>query len=314
MIRRTLNHQRKEGGAVLQRADMSKRKVKNIITAYTFLLPNFVGFLLFTLIPIICSMGLSFMEWDSANPMKFVGLANFAKLLEDETFSISLKNTIYYSVFTVPLTMAAALGLALILNQKLKGINMFRTVFFFPHVASLVAVAVVWNLLFHPTLGPINNILRAMGVANPPGWTSTIDWAMPVIIIVSIWKSMGYYMILYLSGLQAIPRELYEAAKVDGANTFQRFRNITLPMLTPTTFFVSIMLTIACFKVFDLISVMTNGGPGRATNVLVYHIYNTAFINYEFGYASAISMVLFAIVLVITVVQFRAEKKWVSYM
>ena len=207
-----MNHQRKEGGAVLQRADMSKRKVKNIITAYTFLLPNFVGFLLFTLIPIVCSMGLSFMEWDSANPMKFVGLANFAKLLEDETFSISLKNTIYYSVFTVPLTMAAALGLALILNQKLKGINMFRTVFFFPHVASLVAVAVVWNLLFHPTLGPINNILRAMGVANPPGWTSSIDWAKPVIIIVSIWKSMGYNMILYLSGLQAIPRELYEAA------------------------------------------------------------------------------------------------------
>ena len=203
---------------------------------------------------------------------------------------------------------------AMILNQKLKGINIFRTVFFFPHVASLVAVAVVWNLLFHPTLGPINNILRAIGVANPPGWTSTIEWAMPVIIIVSIWKSMGYYMILYLSGLQAIPRELYEAAKVDGANAFQRFKNITLPMLTPTTFFVSIMLTIACFKVFDLISVMTNGGPGRATNVLVYHIYNTAFINYEFGYASAISMVLFAIVLTITVIQFKTEKKWVSYM
>lgn len=125
---------------------------------------------------------------------------------------------------------------------------------------------------------------------------------------------MGYYMILYLSGLQAIPRELYEAAKVDGANAFQRFKSITLPMLTPTTFFVSIMLTIACFKVFDLISVMTNGGPGRATNVLVYHIYNTAFINYEFGYASAISMVLFAIVLTITVIQFKTEKKWVSYM
>uniref|UniRef100_UPI0032614727 carbohydrate ABC transporter permease n=1 Tax=Clostridium sp. NkU-1 TaxID=1095009 RepID=UPI0032614727 len=249
------------------------------------------------------------MEWDSANPMVFVGLENFKRLWTDDTFKISLWNTVYYSVFTVPLTMAAALGLALILNQKMKGINIFRTIFFFPHVASLVAIAVVWNLLFHPTLGPINSILMSFGIANPPGWTSSIDWAMPVIIIVSIWKSMGYYMILYLSGLQAIPRELYEAAKVDGANSFQRFKSITLPMLTPTTFFVSIMLTIACFKVFDLVSVMTNGGPGRATNVLVFNIYNTAFINYEFGYASAISMILFVIVLAITTVQFRAEKK-----
>lgn len=283
-------------------------------TAYLFLLPNLIGFLIFTLIPIICSLILSVMEWDSSNPMVFVGLDNFKRLLTDETFKISLWNTVYYSIFTVPLTMAAALGLALILNQKMKGINMFRTIFFFPHVASLVAVAVVWNLLFHPTLGPVNNILRAIGIANPPGWTASVQWAMPVVIIVSIWKSMGYYMILYLSGLQAIPRELYEAAKVDGANSFQRFKSITLPMLTPTTFFVSIMLTIACFKVFDLVSVMTNGGPGRATNVLVYNIYNTAFVNYEFGYASAISMILFLIVLIITVVQFRAEKKWVSYM
>lgn len=254
------------------------------------------------------------MEWDSSNPMVFVGLDNFKRLLTDDTFKISLWNTVYYSIFTVPFTMAAALGLAMILNQKLKGISIFRTVFFFPHVASLVAIAVVWNLLFHPTLGPINNVLRAIGIANPPGWTASVQWAMPVVIIVSIWKSMGYYMILYLSGLQAIPAELYEAAKMDGANSFQRFKNITLPMLTPTTFFVSIMLTIACFKVFDLVSVMTNGGPGRATNVLVYNIYNTAFVNYEFGYASAISMVLFLIVLIITIIQFRAEKKWVSYM
>ncbi len=302
-----------EGGAG-NSITMTKQKVKNMAMAYLFLLPNLVGFLIFTLIPIVCSMGLSFMEWDSANPMVFVGFENFKRLWTDDTFKISLWNTVYYSIFTVPLTMAAALGLAIILNQKMKGINIFRTIFFFPHVASLVAIAVVWNLLFHPTLGPVNNILRFLGIANPPGWTSSVDWAMPVIIIVSIWKSMGYYMILYLSGLQAIPRELYEAAKVDGANSFQRFKSITLPMLTPTTFFVSIMLTIACFKVFDLVSVMTNGGPGRATNVLVFNIYNTAFINYEFGYASAISMILFIIVLAITIVQFRAEKKWVSYM
>lgn len=293
---------------------LKSKEGKNALIAYSFLLPNFVGFCIFTLIPIVFSLVLSFVEWDSANPMVFVGFDNFKKLVTDETFKISLYNTVYYAVFTVPLTMVASLGLAVALNQKLKGTNFFRTLFFFPHVASLVAVAVVWNMLFQPTMGPINSILAKLGVTNLPGWTSSIDWAMPAVIIVSVWKSMGYYMILYLAGLQGVPRELYEAADVDGAGRWQKFWSITLPMLTPTTFFISIMLTISCFKVFDLISVMTNGGPGRATNVLVYHIYNTAFINYEFGYASAIAMILFLIVLGITIVQFRAEKKWVSYM
>lgn len=246
--------------------------------------------------------------------MIFVGINNFKALFTDETFKLSLFNTIYYAVGTVPLTMVAALGLAFILNQKLKGTNFFRAVFFFPHVASLVAVAVVWNMLLHPTLGPVNQTLLKLGIENPPGWTSSIHWAMPAIILVSVWKSMGYYMVLYLAGLQGIPQELYEAASVDGASGWEKFRFITLPMLTPTTFFVSIMLTISCFKVFDMISVMTDGGPGRSTNVLVYHIYNQAFTQYKFGYSSAISMVLFVIVLTITIIQFRAEKKWVSYM
>lgn len=293
---------------------VKSKQLKNTLIAYSFLLPNFIGFCIFTFIPILFSLILSFVKWDSANPMVFVGISNFKKLFTDETFKISLFNTIYYAVFTVPLTMVTSLGLAVALNQKLKGTNFFRTLFFFPHVASLVAVAVVWNMLFQPSMGPVNQVLSRLGIENLPGWTSSIEWAMPAVIIVSVWKSMGYYMILYLSGLQGIPRELYEAAEVDGASKFQKFKSITLPMLTPTTFFISIMLTISCFKVFDLISVMTNGGPGRATNVLVYHIYNTAFINYEFGYASAIAMVLFAIVLIITIIQFRSEKKWVNYM
>jgi multiple sugar transport system permease protein len=293
---------------------VKSKQLKNTLIAYSFLLPNFVGFCIFTFIPILFSLILSFVKWDSANPMVFVGISNFKRLFTDETFKISLFNTIYYAVFTVPLTMVTSLGLAVALNQKLKGTNFFRTLFFFPHVASLVAVAVVWNMLFQPSMGPVNQVLSRLGIENLPGWTSSIEWAMPAVIIVSVWKSMGYYMILYLSGLQGIPRELYEAAEVDGASKFQKFKSITLPMLTPTTFFISIMLTISCFKVFDLISVMTNGGPGRATNVLVYHIYNTAFINYEFGYASAIAMILFAIVLIITIIQFRSEKKWVNYM
>jgi multiple sugar transport system permease protein len=289
-------------------------KLRNNLVAYSFLLPNLLGFLIFTFVPIVCSFLLSFMQWDSSNPIVFVGLDNFKMLFKDETFKISLLNTIYYAVGTVPLTMAASLGLAFVLNKKLRGTNFFRALFFFPHVASLVAIAVVWNMLLHPTMGPVNQVLMKLGIENPPGWTSSIHWAMPAIILVSVWKSMGYYMVLYLAGLQGIPGELYEAADVDGANGWEKFRYITLPMLTPTTFFVSIMLTISCFKVFDMISIMTNGGPGRATNVLVYHIYNKAFLEYEFGYSSAVSMVLFAIVLIITLVQFRAEKKWVSYM
>ena len=168
--------------------------------------------------------------------------------------------------------MVAALGLAMLLNQPLRGRNFFRTTFFFPYVASLVAVAVVWNMLFFPSAGPVNSLLSALGVQNPPRWSASVDWAMITVILASVWKGVGYYMIIYLAALQSIPSILYEAASVDGANAWQKFRYVTLPMLTPATFFISVMLTIASFKVFDLIMVMTGGGPGRATNVLVVHI------------------------------------------
>jgi len=286
---------------------------QNLI-AYSFILPNLLGFALFTLIPMVSSLGLAFMNWDGANVVTFAGLENFIQLLRDDTFSIALVNTFYYVIGTVPATMAAALGLALLLNQPLRGRNFFRTTFFFPYVASLVAVAVVWNMLFHPAMGPVNQLLTALGVDNPPRWTASVDWAMPTVILASIWKGMGYYMVIYLAALQGIPSYLYEAAEIDGAAAWQKFRYITLPMLTPATFFVSIMLTIASFKVFDLILVMTGGGPGRATNVLVIHTYNMAFKDFRFGYASAIAMVLFVIVLIITIVQFRMEKRWVNYM
>lgn len=293
---------------------IKKREFKRGLVAYSFILPNFIGFTLFTLIPVIFAFILSFLNWDGANDITWAGLDNFKRLFTDSTFKIALWNTVYYSILTVPLTLVAALGIAVLLNKKIAGRNIFRTIFFFPYVASLVAVAVVWNMIFNPSMGVVNEFLRSLGMANPPGWTSSTTWAMPVIIFVSIWKNMGYYMVIYLAALQAIPKDLYEAASIDGATSWQQFKNITVPMLTPTTFFVSIMLTISCFKVFDLVYMMTAGGPGRSTTVLVSHIYNTAFKEFSYGYSSAISMVLFAIVLVITVIQFRGEKKWVSYM
>lgn len=291
-----------------------KRARRNALVAFTFIAPNFIGFLCLTLLPVAFSFVLAFMEWDSANPMTFVGFDNFLKMPKDSTFRISLVNTLLYALGTVPLTLVCALGLALVLNRKLIGKVFFRSVFFFPYVASLVAITVVWNMLFHPEMGPVNSLLHAIGIQNPPRWAADIHWAMPTVIGLSVWKGMGYYMVVYLATLQGIPRELTEAATIDGANAWQLFRKITLPMLTPTTFFVVMMLVIGSFKVFDQIYIMTQGGPGRATNVLVYHIYNTAFIKFEFGYASAISTVLFFIVLAITVLQFRMEKKFVSYL
>ncbi|MGC6767950.1 carbohydrate ABC transporter permease [Enterococcus sp. LJL51] len=289
--------------SVKQRRSKSLKR-KNLLTAYSFIAPNFIGFFIFTLIPVVFSLILAFMEWDSFSTPKFVGLNNFIKMMNNETFWISFKNTILYTVGVVPLTLIFSLGLAILLNQKVKGMKFFRTAFFFPYVTSLVAIAVVWNMLFHPTMGPINQFLKVI-IDNPPGWTSSSQWALFAIIIVSVWRGMGYYMILYLAGLQSIPKELYEAASMDGANKWKQFMNVTLPSLKPTTFFVTIMLVINCFKIFDLVQVMTAGGPGRSTNVLVYTIYNEAFVKFNFGYASAIALVLFIIVLMITVVQFK---------
>ncbi|MGQ4225018.1 carbohydrate ABC transporter permease [Enterococcus mundtii] len=281
-----------------------KLKRKNTLIAWSFIALNFIGFLIFTLVPVVFSLILAFMKWDSFSTPEFVGLQNFTRMLSDDTFWLSLKNTFLYTIGVVSLTLVCSLGLAILLNQKIKGVKFFRTAFFFPYVTSLVAIAVVWSMLFHPTMGPINQFLRVV-IENPPGWLSSSDWALTAIIIVSVWRGMGYYMILYLAGLQGISKELYEAAAMDGANKWKQFIHITVPALRPTTFFVTIMLVINCFKIFDLVQVMTDGGPGRATNVLVYQVYSEAFVKFNFGYASAIAMVLFVIVLVITVIQFK---------
>jgi multiple sugar transport system permease protein len=283
------------------------------LTAYAFLLPNIIGLIIFTLIPITVAFALSFVKWDFANPMEFVGLRNFGKLMNDDGFKISFFNTIYYSVVSIPLTMVCSLFLSLLLHQRIKGMKWFRTIYFFPHISSMVAVAVVWCMLYHPSMGPINQFLRLLGLNTPPDWLNSVVWAMPAVILMSVWKQMGYYMIIYLAGLQAIPEQLYEAATIDGATGWTKFRYITLPMLSPSTFLISILLVINSFKIFDQIVIMTDGGPGRATNVLVYYIYQQAFLNFRFGYASAIALVLFIMALVVTVIQFKLEDKWVNY-
>lgn len=310
--------------AMTARRKMSKQEKRNALIAYSFLAPNFIGFIIFTMIPVIFSIILAFLDWGGGAKITFVGFDNFRTIFKDFSFTksnlgIALKNTVFYTLATVPLTIVFSLGLALVLNKAVKGAKFFRAVFFFPYVASLVAICVCWNFLLMKT-GPINQILNAIGLNMTKSWTSSRDLAIWAIIIVSVWRNAGYYMVMYLAGLQGVPGELYEAATMDGANAFQKFTKVTLPMLTPTTFFCSIMMVISCFKIYDVVAIMTQGGPGRATKMLVTYIFELSFggegiaTSAQYGLASAVSMVLFAIVLTVTVVQFRAEKKWVNYM
>ncbi|WP_030436879.1 carbohydrate ABC transporter permease [Actinoplanes subtropicus] len=283
--------------------------LRNTAVGWSFLLPNFAGFAALTLVPVALLFYYAFTSWNVFGGAEWTGLDNFRQLSHDHSFRTALTNTVYYTVFHIPLTLVAALGLALLLNRKLRGVAFFRTVAFFPYITSIVALAQVWNMLFSPSYGPINQFLRAIGIAHPPGWTTSADWSMPAVIVVGTWREAGYYMLLFLAGLQTIPTQLYEAARVDGANAWQRLLAVTLPGLRPTTFFVVVMLTIGSFKVFDLILVMTNGGPGQSTLVVSQYIYQKGFVENQFGYASAISIVLFAICFVVTVVQFLINRR-----
>ncbi len=298
----------------------SKLERRNTLIAYSFLAPNFLGFLVFTLVPVVFSIALAFLNWNggSFDRITFAGLDNFRAIFKNFSFTksdmgITLRNTAYFTVFTVPLTIAMSLGLALVLNRAVRGAKVFRAIFFFPYVASLVAICVCWSFMLMK-YGPVNQFLKLFGIHIEKSWTQNKDLAIWSIILVSVWRNMGYYRVMYLAGLQGVPAELYEAATVDGANGWQKFWKVTFPMLTPTTFFVSIMMVIYCFKIYDVVAIMTEGGPGRATKMLVTYIYDLSFQQIKYGLASAVSMVLFAIVLTVTIFQFRAEKKWVNYM
>ncbi|MEV6343075.1 sugar ABC transporter permease [Actinoplanes sp. NPDC051851] len=285
------------------------RRGRDTLVGWTFLLPNFIGFAVLTMVPIVLLFYYAFTTWDIFGGAEWTGLANLRQMLHDRSFWTAVWNTLYYTVFHIPLTLAVSLGLALLLNRKLRAVAFFRTVAFFPYITSIVAIAQVWNMLFSPGYGPINAILRAVGVDNPPGWTTSAEWSMPAVIVVGTWREMGYYMLLFLAGLQTVPGELYEAARVDGANAWQRFRSVTLPGLRPITFFVTVLLTIGSFKVFDLILVMTDGGPGQSTLVLSQYIFQKGFEENQFGYASAVSVVLFLLCLLVTVVQFLVNRR-----
>ncbi len=280
--------------------------------ALVFLLPNLLGFLIFILGPIIASFCLSFTSWDLLTPVKWIGFENYQTLITDQVFWKVLWNTIYYTIGTVPAGIIISLFLAIALNQKIKGVKIFRATYFLPVISSTVAVAVVWQWLYNPEFGLLNYLLALIGIEGPK-WLTSTTWAMPAIIVTSIWKNLGFNMLLFLAGLQGIPETFYEAAQIDGANWWQQFRNITIPLLSPTTFFVVIMSIINSFQVFDQIYIMTEGGPARSTSVLVHYLYQNAFEYFKMGYASAIAYVLFFLVFIITLIQLKRSKDWVVY-
>ncbi|MFC4802199.1 carbohydrate ABC transporter permease [Neobacillus sp. GCM10023253] len=295
------------------KAVKSKAIRRNRITAYTFLLPNIIGFLVFIFVPVIASFFMSFTSWNGFGNIEFIGLDNYKQLLKDANFKISFINSILFMLISVPITLFISVLIAIALNRGIRFVKVFRTAVFLPYVTATIAVAAVWQLIFNPSMGPINGTLMKLGIDSPPGWLSSPTWALISVSIVYIWHSVGYYMILFLAGLQNIPDYLYEAAELDGAGPITKFFHITLPSLSPVLFFTTIIGVINSFKVFDLIYVLTGGGPGRSTHVLVYDIYNTAFKQFEYGYASAMAYVLFLVILIISIIQFSGQKKWVNY-
>lgn len=285
---------------------------REALTAWLFILPSLIGFLIFTAGPVVAAGVISLLNWNLFSAPTWAGLHNFARLGPDPTFWSALGNTAYFTLVSVPLTIVVSLALALLLNQGVRRVAVFRSLLLLPYATITVAVAFVWIWLYIPHDGLVNAVLGWFGI-NGPTWLISDNWAMPALILMSVWKSFGFGMVVFLAGLQAIPQQLYEAGRVDGTSPWNSFRHITLPMLSPALFFVIVTSVIGSFQVFDQALIMTNGGPGTRTTTLVMYIYRTGFENYDQGYAAAQSLVLFAFIVAITAGQFLFQRRLVHY-
>ncbi|TDG00092.1 carbohydrate ABC transporter permease [Paenibacillus piri] len=306
------------GGQPLPTAGHKKRSSmqwREDLAGYLFVSPMLLGLFVLTLFPILASFFLSFTDWNFVagfSKMKFLGFDNFVKLMHDSVFKLSLKNNVIL-IIVVPVTLAVSLLLAVVIDKKVYLKGLFKVIYFIPYISSIVAVAIVFQVLFHPTYGPVNQMLMSLGMAHPPKWIADADVALYCVMGLMVWINIGYNMIIFMAGLQSIPNDLYEAADIDGASKWKQFFSITVPLLSPTTFFLLVTGIIGSFKVFDIIAVLTGGGPANSTNVVVYRLYETAFINLQTGYASAMAIVLLIFVLLITLIQWYGQRKWVNY-
>ncbi len=281
-------------------------------TAALFIAPSLVPMLAFTIGPMLASLGISFTNWSLLAPAHWVGADNYRALWSDAEFRSSLGHTLVFIAGYLPLVLISGLAVALALNQRIRGLAVFRTIYFLPVVTSWVVVALIWKWLLNPQTGVVDYLLGLVGIQGP-GWWVDPHWAMPSIILASAWKDIGFVMIILLAGLQSIPDDYYEAASLDGAGRLALFRYITLPLLSPALFFVVVISLINNFQVFDQVWVMTQGGPAGSTSVVMERIVKNAFSFGRMGYASAMSWVLFAVILMITLAQFRLQRRWVNY-
>ena len=305
-----------------RRPRLTRLQLREALEGYLFISPWLVGLLAFTLGPIVLSFALSFTAWQISAPPIWIGLDNYAELFQDPTMYKSLYNTIYLAVLGVPLSMVLALGIAMLMNQGVRGISIFRTIWFLPSVLSSVAVAVLWSWILNPRYGLLNQALALVGIEGP-GWLTEPEWAKPAVILMGLW-GVGGSMVIYLAGLKGIPQHLYEAAKLDGAGEWAQFRHVTLPMLSPTIFFNLITSVIGSLQVFVSIAAITMGaswgggvsragGPDDSLLVFMLYLYRQAFGFFRMGYASALAWFLAAIIMALTIINFQLAKRWVYY-
>ncbi len=300
-----------------QRERLRKRKVSKLarveaINGYVFALPWFIGLIVFTAGPIVLSFVLSLTNYDLITPPEWAGFANYKQLFTDPLFYQSLKVTLIYALLSVPLGIVIGVLIAILMNQKVKGITIFRTIYYLPAVVSGVAVAILWQWIFNPEFGLANYLLWKMFGIQGPNWLFDENWALPALVLMSLW-GVGGGMVIYLAGLQGIPTELYEAAEIDGANWWHKFWKVTIPMLTPTIFFNLIMGTIGAFQVFTQAYVMTDGGPANATLFYALYLYRNGFQYLRMGYASALAWILFLVILAFTYLELKTSSRWVYY-
>jgi multiple sugar transport system permease protein len=288
------------------------RGLRRLATAAPFVLPSLAGVLLFLLIPVVIVLVLSFIQWNFLTPPRWVGLANFSTMVRDDHVFHALLISAYYVLWNIPLQTVLALALAMLLVRKMPAMGLFRALYVLPFMSTPVAMAVVWSWMFNAQNGLINHLLSLAGLPGPD-WLGSTATALPVVAMVNIWQYAGYNMLFFLAGLLAIPAQLYESASIDGASAVRRFTRITLPLLNSTMLFVLVTDIIGSFQIFDTVYVMTQGGPGNATDVINYQIYQTAFQNFDVGSAAAMSLVLFAVILIVTVVQFRFFRSRITY-
>ena len=285
---------------------------RRLATAAPFVLPSLIGVAAFLLIPVVIVLVLSFVQWNFLTPPRWVGLANFSTIVRHDHVFHALLISAYYVLWNIPFQTVLALALAMLLVRKMPAMGLFRALYVLPYMSTPVAMAVVWSWLFNAQNGLINHLLLLVGV-HGPDWLGSTSTALPVVAMVNTWQYAGYNMLFFLAGLLAIPPQLYESASIDGASAVKRFTRITLPLLNSTMLFVLVTDIIGSFQIFDTVYVMTQGGPGNATNVVNYQIYQTAFQNFDVGSAAAMSLLLFAVILVVTVIQFRFFRSRITY-